>query len=143
VAPGTAGRIRVLDISIVVWTVVWIVLGALSFVEVRGLRSLSETMSLGGQSLQNAADALESVASVPFVGAGIRSTAEEVQRLATETVAEAQTSRGHINRLSALILLMGGLVPIVSGWIVWALLRRAWTESAAQSGGLEHSGGAP
>jgi hypothetical protein len=116
-----------LDIGVVLWTALWVVLGVVAFVEVRGLRSLSDTMSLGGQSLQNAANALSTVALVPFVGGSVRSTAQEVQRLATKTVAEAQDSRTHIDSLSWLILIMGGVIPIICGWVVWILLRRSWT----------------
>lgn len=133
-AAGWSGRVRILDVGVVVWTVLWIALGALSFVEVRGLQSLSSTMSLGGQSLQHAADALDAVAAVPFVGGSVASTAQEVQRLAARTVTEAENSRVHIDRLSVLILIMGGVIPVICGWIVWALLRRSWAASLRAAG---------
>jgi len=138
-ATARSRQVRILDIGVVLWTVLWVVLGVVAFEEVRGLRSLSDTMSLGGQSLQNAANALSTVSLVPFVGGSVRSTAQEVQRLATKTVAEAQDSRTHIDSLSWLILIMGGIIPIVCGWVVWILLRRSWTapgrEQAAPSDG--------
>ncbi len=134
-ATDSSRRVHLLDAAVVVWTVLWIALGALSFVEVRGLRSLSSTMSLGGQSLQNAADALDTLAAVPLVGGGLRDTADEVQRLANETVAEAEKSSGHIERLSVLVLLMGGIVPIVCGIATWALVRRSWTRTARSETG--------
>jgi hypothetical protein len=119
--------IRMLDIGVAVWIAVWLVLGALCFIEVRGLSSLSDTMQVAGQSLQEAGDGLDAIAGLPLVGAGIDAAATKVQDLAGRTVAEAEDSRTHITRLSVLALLIGGVVPILMGICIYLPLRRSLT----------------
>jgi hypothetical protein len=119
--------LRMLDIGVAVWIVIWVALGTVCFIEVRGLSSLSDTMQVAGQSLQEAGDGLDAIAALPLVGAGIGAAATKVQDLATRTVGEAQNSRTHITRLSVLALLIGGVIPILMGICIYVPLRRSWT----------------
>jgi hypothetical protein len=119
---------RRLNAAIVAWVLVWAILGGVSFLEVRGLTSLSDTMEAAGQSLQEAGRGLGAVASIPLVGAGVRPTAERVQGLATRTITQAADSRVHIRRLSFLALVVGGVVPIALGVAAYVLLRRRVAE---------------
>lgn len=115
---------HLIDLAVLAWVVLWVGLGFVSFIEVRGLASLSDTMQVAGESLQEAGDGLAAVASIPLVGGGIRPAAARVQALAAQTIDESQNSRTHITRLSVLALLIGGAVPILMGLAVWLPLRR-------------------
>ncbi len=127
--------VRLLDLGITCWIVLWVVLGVVSFIEVRALQSLSDTMGVAGQSLQEAGDSLGAIASLPLVGGGLRPAAERVQTLAARTIAEAQASRTHISRLSILALVIGGVVPIGMGLGVYIPLRQRMTGQAGVGGG--------
>jgi hypothetical protein len=133
--------LRWLDAGVIIWVVVWAALGVVCFFEVRGLRSLSDTMEMAGQSLQEAGDGLSAIAALPLVGGSIDAAASRVDELATSTVNEAKASRTHITRLSVLALFIGGLIPIGMALCIYLPLRRSWTrkmdgpESAAAPGG--------
>jgi hypothetical protein len=130
----TARTIHLLDLAVVAWVVLWVGLGVVSFFEVRGLASLSDTMQVAGESLQEAGDGLGAVASIPLVGGGIRAAADRVQDLATQTIEEADASRTHITRLSVLALLVGGVVPVLMAVCVWLPLRRHLTRRGTAAG---------
>ena len=68
--------IRLIEVTVAVWSALWIALGFVGSVEVRGLTGLSDTMQVSGESLQQAGDALSAVASVPLVGSGIQAAAD-------------------------------------------------------------------
>jgi hypothetical protein len=130
--------LRIVDAGVIVWIVVWAILGVVSFVEVRGLESLSDTMQMAGQSLQEAGDGLNTIADLPLVGGSIDAAAEKVQSLATRTINEADASRTHISRLSVLAVLVGGVIPILMALCIYVPLRRSWTRkqpAAADLGG--------
>jgi hypothetical protein len=117
-------RLAYLNLALACWVALWLALGLVSFVEVRALTSLSDTMDSAGRSLQEAGQTLGAVASIPLVGAGVRPAAERVQTLATQTVNEAADSRRHIHRLSILAIVIAGAIPILMGAGVYAFLRR-------------------
>lgn len=128
--------LRLLDIGVAVWIVIWVALGVVCFIEVRGLESLSDTMQVAGRSLQEAGDGLDAIAGLPLVGGSIDAAATKVQDLAARTVSEAEASRTHISRLSVLALLIGGVVPILMGICIYVPLRRSWTRGRRQAEGL-------
>ena len=123
---------RLLGSALVIWVVVWAVLGGISFLEVRDLTSLSDTMGAAGESLKEAGQALGAVASLPLVGPGVRPTAERIQGLATRTITQAAASRVHIRRLSILALVIGGVVPIILGVAAYVPLRRRLAEPVSR-----------
>jgi len=127
--PPSSRKVRLADLAVVGWVVVWLGLGVLSSIEVRGLTSLSDTMQIAGESLQQAGGALGTAAGIPLVGSGLRPAAERVQAMAAQTIDEAEESRTHIDRLSWLVLVLGGVLPASLGVAVYVPLRRYWTRS--------------
>lgn len=113
-----------LNLALACWVAVWLALGIVCFIEVRALTTLSDTMDHAGRSLQEAGQTLGAVASIPLVGAGVQPTAERVQSLAVQTVAEAADSRTHIRRLSILAAVLAGVIPILMGAGAYVFLRR-------------------
>ena len=113
-----------LNLALACWVALWLALGIVCFIEVRALTTLSDTMDHAGRSLQEAGQTLGAVASIPLVGAGVQPTAERVQSLAVQTVAEAADSRTHIRRLSILAAVLAGALPILMGAGVYAFWRR-------------------
>jgi len=125
--------LRLLDAAVAFWVALWIVLGVVCFFEVRGMRSMSDTMGLAGQSLQEAGDALSAVAALPLVGGGIDEAAVRGQELATRTVNDAQAGHTHITRLSVLALLMGGVIPVCMVLCIYVPLRRSLGRARRQA----------
>ena len=113
-----------LNLALACWVALWLALGIVCFIEVRALTTLSDTMDHAGRSLQEAGQTLGAVASIPLVGAGVQPTAERVQSLAVQTVAEAADSRTHIRRLSILAAVLAGAIPILMGAGAYVFLRR-------------------
>ena len=141
-APAPPSRsIRLLDLAVVAWVVLWVGLGTLCFVEVRGLTSLSDTMKLAGDTLDEAGRGLGAIAALPLVGSGLRPAAERIQTLAADTIEESRDSHGHITRLSLLALLVGGIIPIVTGVCLYVPVRRFMRREAA--GAAAPGGSAP
>jgi hypothetical protein len=51
---------RLLDVILVTWTAVWVLVGVAVYREVRGLRSLADTVAVAGTSLGSTAATLDS-----------------------------------------------------------------------------------
>jgi hypothetical protein len=113
-----------LNLVLACWVALWLTLGIVSFVEVRALTSLSDTMDHAGRSLQEAGQSLGAVAAIPLVGVGLQPAAERVQSLATQTINGAADSRTHIRRLSILAIVIAGAIPILLGAGAYVPLRR-------------------
>jgi hypothetical protein len=61
-------RLPLVELVLVVWTVAAIALGYLVAREVRGLRNLGTTVVVAGRSIEQTADAVDSLSGLRFVG---------------------------------------------------------------------------
>ena len=117
-------RMWLFDVGLVAWVVLWVALGAVTFLQVRGLESLSDTMDAAGQTMAEAGRGLGAIASIPLVGAGVRPAAERVQGLAKQTVTSAAESRSQIRGLGVLAVIFIGVFPPLFGVAAYVPLRR-------------------
>jgi hypothetical protein len=123
--PRPATRI-LLDAAVLLWAVGWIVVGVLVAREVKALGELSETVVVGGDALDDAGRALESLESVPFVGEEIRDVGERTQRAAESARASGRTSRESVDSLSLLLGLAIALGPSIPLVALYVPMRLAW-----------------
>jgi hypothetical protein len=138
----------VADVLVVVWMIVWIVLGTIVVREARQLEDLSETVVTAGEALDQTGDglrgtsaglreahrALQVVESLPFVGREIEENlegaadtlddiAQEVERTAASAQESGRSSKESVDDLSLILGLAVALVPILTLLAAYAPLR--------------------
>jgi hypothetical protein len=122
--------IRVLDLAVILWLTSWVVLALLVAREVRDLRQLSDTVVVAGVAVEDTGDAVDSLATVPFVGERVGSVADEVRAAGRSAQTSGRESRSSIDDLSVLLALAIGLVPTLPLLALYAPLRVAWSRDA-------------
>jgi hypothetical protein len=127
--PG-ARLIRLLDVCVALWLVLWIALAVLVAQEVRDLRQLSDTVVVAGTAVEDTGDLLDSLRSVPFVGGQAGDVAGQVRAAGRSAQASGLDSRSSIDDLSVLLALAIGLVPTLPLLALYAPLRIAWSRDS-------------
>ena len=122
--------IRVLDASVAVWIVAWVVLALLVGREVRDLRELSDTVVVAGVAVEETGDLVDSLESVPFVGGSVGEVADRVRAAGQSAQASGRDSRDSAHNLSILLALSIGLIPTLPLLGLYAPLRITWTREA-------------
>lgn len=119
-----------LDVALLGWIAAWIVLGTAVAREVRGLRNLSTTVVLAGQSLEQTADLIGGLAGVPFVGDDVGNLAERVRQTGRSARRNARVSRESVEDLSVLLGVSIGLIPTIPLVALYLPLRLRWRSEA-------------
>jgi hypothetical protein len=96
-------RLPLVELVLVVWTVAAIALGYLVAREVRGLRSLGTTVVVAGRSIEQTADALDSLSGLPFVGRRLHRLALDAHGTARSAVANGRGARSDVDALANLL----------------------------------------
>jgi hypothetical protein len=123
----SARLIHVLDCAVVIWVVAWITLGLLVGREVRNLRELSDTVVAAGVAVEDTADLVDSLGSVPFVGGQVGKVADQVRAAGRSAQASGRDSRDSTENLSVLLALSIALIPTLPLLGLYAPLRISWT----------------
>lgn len=118
--------VRVLDVLAVVWACLWIGIGYWVYHAVQGLGSLSNTVVFAGQAVEAAANALDALSHVPFVGGQIGDLVESAHRAARSAVYNGAASQDDIDTLAALLWAALALAPTTPLLVLYGLLRRGW-----------------
>jgi hypothetical protein len=126
----SARLIHVLDLGVVVWVAAWIVLALFVGREVRDLRELSDTVVVAGVAVEDTADLISSLGSVPFVGGQVGEVADEVRAAGRSAQASGRDSRDSTENLSVLLALSIALIPTLPLLGLYAPLRISWTREA-------------
>lgn len=129
------------DVTLIVWILVWVVVGTIAFVEIRDLEQLSDTLGTSGVALDTAGSALETIGAVPIVGDGperlgrqVRATAQEV----THSAAETRDSVRVLSLVVGLSIVFIPTVPALTVYLPWRLARRR--DATAVSAAVERHG---
>jgi hypothetical protein len=126
----SARLIHVLDASVVVWVAAWITLGLLVGREVRNLRELSDTVVVAGVAVEDTADLVDSLGSIPFVGGQVGEVADQVRAAGRSAQASGRDSRDSTEDLAVLLALSIGLIPTLPLLGLYAPLRISWAREA-------------
>ena len=138
--------IRAVDVALVVWSVAWLVAGAITYASLENLEDGGEAVVAAGAGLQETsaglkrtarglhetADALEVVGSLPFVsgnpGEAVEQTADDLDRFAVRvretgrdaevTGAQAQESAGTLAVVLGLAVALTPTVPIIALYLL-------------------------
>jgi hypothetical protein len=114
---------RYLDAIAASWCAIWILVGIAVFHEVRGLRSLSDSVAVAGNSLDDTARTLDSFSGVPFIGPKAAGVARDARRTAHSAQVSARKSRASIDNLALLLGFSVPAVAILPLLLAYALLR--------------------
>ena len=114
---------RLLDLILVAWSALWILVGIAVYSEVRGLRTLADTVAVAGRSLDNTADTLNAYADVPLVGGDLRKVARDARRTARSARTSARKGRDSVDDLARLLGIAVPAVAIGPLALAYSLLR--------------------
>ncbi len=121
-------RILAYDVAIVLWTALWIAVGALVHQEVSALADASEPVVDAAVALEETAEGLASIGEIPFVGE--IANLPSIERSAREAARSARRSAGETHEgVKRLAWLLGGsiaLVPTLPLLALYAPVRRDW-----------------
>jgi hypothetical protein len=109
-----------IDLLVLLWTVVWIVLGISVGTFVERLGAVGESVEGAGQAIHRAGDAVGRLSDVPLVGEGFEAVADEIRTIGDETVQNGRSVEQDIDTLALLIgvgLAAGPTLPVLAMWI--------------------------
>jgi hypothetical protein len=118
---------RYLDAILAAWCAIWILLGVAVHHEVRGLRSLADTVAVAGKSLDDTADTVDLFSRVPVVGGRAAAVADDARRTAASAQASARDARTSIDDLALLLgfaVSATAILPILLAYSVLRVRRR-------------------
>ena len=112
-APPSRSFVVLLGAFVVVWTVVWILMGIWTQREVRTLRQLSTTVITSGAAVKQTGDALQGLSSIPFVGGDVGRVGRQVSAAGVDARRSGRASRTAVDNLATLLGVSIALVPTV------------------------------
>ena len=129
-----ARTMRVLDIGVVVWIVVWAALGVVIWHDIGAQAALSDSVVRVGGAVKQTGDALSALGAVPLVGGGIRDLAERVQKAGADVLTTGQESRDAISRTAVIAGFGVGILPAALVLLIYLPLRLAWRRDVTSLG---------
>lgn len=109
-----------IDLLVLLWTVVWLVLGITVGTFVERLGAVGESVEGAGHAIHRAGDAVGRLSDVPLVGDGFEAVANEIRIIGNETVQNGRSVEQDIDTLALLIgvgLAAGPTLPVLAVWI--------------------------
>ena len=111
--PPSRAFVVLLGVFVVIWTVVWILMGIWTQREVRTLRQLSTTVIKSGGAVKQTGDALQSLSSIPLVGGDVGRIGRQVSAAGIDARRSGRSSRTAVDNLARLLGVSIALVPTV------------------------------
>lgn len=105
--------LHVVDVVLAIWVAAWIGLGIAIGIEVRDLTRLSHTVVVDGRAVQTVGRSLNSLGSIPLVGAEIVREGRSVQQAGASAVSGGHSSGSAVRTLSVLLAIAVALLPSV------------------------------
>ena len=122
----SARRVRALDITVAVWVVFWIVLGVLAAVETHSLGTLGDPVVRTADGLQQTADTLSGLASVPLIGGSLGNAVKQVDATAASARTEVAAAKKTIGNLSLIVGVALAVGQAALGLLLYLPLRLPW-----------------
>jgi hypothetical protein len=117
-----ARRVRVIDICLVVWIVVWTALGILIAIEINKVTRLADTAVATTTALQQTTEGLKVVADVPIIGASLGQVVDQVDALAQKAKDDAVATRTSIR----IVAVLSGIGIAVAPSLIVLLFYLPW-----------------
>jgi len=122
----SARTVRGLDVLLVVYVVVWTVLGALIGADIQRQADLSDQVTRIGRALTDIGAGLDVLGGLPLVGGEIDAAAGRVTEAGESVVQSGRESRAGLERMGALVGIAFAAVPLMLVLPVYVPLRRGW-----------------
>lgn len=129
-------RPRLVDGLVAAWVVAWLVTGVIAVLEIRDLRSLSDTLAESGTAIDTAGSALETLGAVPIIGDGPERLGEQVRSTAAEVQVSALETKDSLENLSValgLAIAFIPTVPLLSVYVPWRVTTGREREAIRQA----------
>lgn len=134
---GVNNRVlRLLDGIVVLWVVLWLVMGAATGIEIWRLTRLSDTAEVSARAVDRAGEALQFIGDLPLVGETPKALGVDVRAAAAEIQASAVQTRADVRRLSILLglsIFAIPVTPVVGLYVPLRLRRRSEVSSIRRS----------
>ena len=117
---------RALDITVAVWVVFWIVIGVLAAVETRSLGTLGDPVVRTADGLQQTADTLSGLSSIPLIGGSLGNAVKQVDATAASARTEVAAAKSTIHHLSLIVGIALALGQAALGLLLYLPLRLPW-----------------
>ncbi len=111
--PQSDRRRHLLTFALIVWAVVWIVVGVFTGLQIKKLTEVSDSLVQSGQALDTAGAALQEVGRLPLIGEASEQFGNEVRATAEDVQAAGASSRDTVRSVSVLLGAALVLIPIV------------------------------
>jgi len=122
----SARSVRWLDVSVVIWIVVWIALGVLIWHDISAQAQLGANVIKVGAAVKDTGQALGVVGGLPLVGGQIGSFADRITTMGAEVAASGQDSRSSIRRTAVVAGLGVGILPAALVLLLYLPARLRW-----------------
>jgi hypothetical protein len=127
----TAGKIRALDATFVVWIVFWVLLGILVGRAIWDVGRIADPVIRNAAGLQETAQGFERLRSVPLIGGALGSVVGGVSGSADKAQAEAQAVKDRIEQIGFVVGLIIALGPVLVALAIYLPLRLPWRRDVA------------
>lgn len=122
----SARSVRWLDAGVIVWVVVWAVLGGLVWQDITAQTRLPADVIKIGSAVEDTGQALGVVGGLPLVGDRIGSFADRIEQLGAEVVTSGETSRDSIRRVAVIAGVAVGVLPAAMALFLYIPVRTRW-----------------
>lgn len=122
----TARAVKVLDVGLVAWIVLWVALGALVWHDIGAQARLSTNVVRVGGAVKQTGDALAAIGALPLVGGTVRDLAARVQKAGADVGVSGKESVDAIHRTAVVAGLAVALLPAALVLLLYLPLRLAW-----------------
>jgi hypothetical protein len=140
----SARSVRWLDVGVVVWVVVWALLGVLVWQDITAQTRLPADVIKIGSAVKDTGQALGVVGGLPLVGERIGAFADRIEGLGAEVVASGETSREGIRRVAVIAGIAVGVLPAAMALFLYLPVRVRWRRAVGSvAGALATSSGDP
>lgn len=110
--PSSSAGVLVVDLLVLLWALLWIVVGTSVAADVRELNALSTSLSTAGQAVNDSGQALGAI-EIPLIGGALDSSAQQIQDAGRSVIEGGRSSGEAIDRLSLVLGLGVAILPLL------------------------------
>lgn len=122
----SARAVRWIHIGVIVWVVVWAVLGLLIWSDIRAQTQLSGDVIKVGTAVKDTGQALGVVGGLPLVGGSMGEFAARIEKMGAEVEASGEDSKAGVERSAVIAGLCVGILPAAMALFLHLPMRMRW-----------------
>lgn len=122
----SARMVRVMDVGVVMWIVIWAILGVLMWQDISAQTQLGADIIKVGSAVKSTGNALGVVGGLPLVGGSIGDFAGKIEKLGTEVMGSGRASQDGIRQAAVISGLAVGVLPGALALFLYVPVRLRW-----------------